>query len=237
MALIIPASMRCFAETWRIGMASRSGGQSITGTQQFVVSPAGRWLAKASFHLMDKDGAQRDVRGFIASLDGQAGTFFIGPTDWRGQPWFIDMFGTVVTPGAAAGASNTDPAYGTNPDTAGTLDFTLAQPAAMNATSLMIQRNRGGFLARGQYLQIGERLHIITAVTTADPADPLSGQAVAGTVGVQIRPWLRAAYPVGTPLNFTNPQCLMRFADADQGAVEMTTSPLSDLSLDLIEAF
>lgn len=238
MALTLPTSMRCFSETWRIKMASRSGGQSLTGTEQIVSSPAGRWVAKASFHLLDEDEAQLDVRGFIAALDGQAGTFMIGPMDWRGQPWNVEpLVGTIITPDKSIGDIAQDPAFDTNPDTTGRLDFTLSAPVAMNATGLVIQRNKGGRLKRGQYLQIGERLHIITAVTTVDPVDPGSQQPVAGTIGVAIRPWTRAAYAAGTPINFANPQGLMRFADPDQGGVEMTTSPLSDLSLDLVEAF
>lgn len=238
MALILPASMRCFSETWRIKMASRSGGQSLTGTEQIVSSPAGRWVAKASFHLLDEDEAQLDVRGFIAALDGQAGTFMIGPVDWRGQPWNVEpTVGTIITPGVAAADIAQDPAFDTNPDTTGRLDFSLAQPAAMNATSLTITRTKGGRLKRGQYLQIADRLHIITGLTTPDPTDPNSQQPIPGNIGVTIRPWTRAAYAAGTPINFTSPQCVMRFADADQGAIEMATSPLSDLSLDLVEAF
>lgn len=237
MALILPASMRCNSETWRIKMASRSGGQGITGTEQIVASPAGRWIAKASFHLLDEDDAQLDARGFIASLDGQAGTFMIGPTDWRGQPWNIDpLTGAKITPGLAAASAAVDPAYQTNPDTTGTLTFSLAADAPMNATVIRIQRTQGGFIRRGQYLQIGERLHIIVLPPAADPAGG-DGRAAPGVIEVAIRPWLRDAYSAGTPINFANPQCLMRFADADQGDIEMTTSPLSDLSFSLTEAF
>ncbi len=232
----MPTTLLCNSETWRIENASRSGGPSTTGTQQFVISPAGRWRAKASFHLIEDDD-YLEARGFIAGLDGQAGTFLIGPTDYRGQPWNIDpLTGGIITPDKAVRDAEIDPAFENYPDTTGRLDFVLADPVALNATSIAIQRNKGGRLKRGQYLQIGERLHIIIGLTTADPVDPGSGLAIAGRIGVTIRPWARAAYGSGTAVEFARPKCLMRLADADQGGVDMTTSPLSSLPLDIVEA-
>lgn len=235
--VLAPTTLLCNSETWRVENSSRSGGPSTTGAQQFVVSPAGRWRARASFHLI-KDDDYLEARGFIAGLDGQAGTFMLGPTDYRGQPWNVDpLTGGIITPDKAARDADIDPAFEQYPDTTGRLDFTLADPAALNSTSITIQRNKGGHIKRGQYFQIGDRLHIITGLMTADPVDTGSGLAVAGRIGLTIRPWTRSAYAAGTSVNFANPKCLVRLADPDQGGVDMTTSPLSSLSLDIFEYF
>jgi hypothetical protein len=237
MALQLPASMRPFSEAWRISGASRSGGQGMTGTQQFAASPSGRWLAKVSFHLLDDENAQSDARGFIAGLDGQFGTMMIGPTDWRGQPWAVDpLTGTQITPGLAARSAKLDPEYQSNAALAGGLVFSLAADVAMNATTISILRETGGPLRSGQYLQIGDRLHIIVGLASQDPVGD-GGLAVPGVVDVRIRPWLRDDYPAGTVVNFANPKCVMRMADADQGDIESATSPLSDITLSLAEAF
>ncbi|MCC0809203.1 hypothetical protein FPV16_23900 [Methylobacterium sp. W2] len=237
MALIIPPRLRCFTEAWRIANSARGGGASLTGQQQFVVSPAGRWEAKMSFHCVEDDD-YLEADGFIASLDGPATPFLVGPVDWRGRPWVIHpLSGTALTPALIRRNTGDDAAIGVNPDTIGALSFSLAANVAMNSTALTIQRNLGGALKRGQYLQIGERLHIITGLTTDDPVDPLSGVPIAGQVSVTIRPWTRDAYTAGTPIEMAAPVGLMRLTAESSAMVERTTSPLSGLSLDLVEAF
>ena len=229
MVEVAPSILKCAAETWRIENASRTGGQTLSGTQQFVSSPSGRWRAKMTFHLVEDDD-YLEARGFLAGLDGQATPFLIGPIDWRGRPWNIDpLTGAKITPDFQAQDIAVDPAFETNPDTAGYLDFTLAAAAAMNATTIQVSRQRGGVLKRGQYFSVGDRLHMIVK-PPADTGNP-------GVVGLTIRPWLRAAYAQGTPVNFAAPLCLMRLADPDTGQIETLPSPLSDASLDLIEAF
>lgn len=190
-----------------------------------------------SFHCVEDDD-YLEADGFIAGLDGPATPFLVGPVDWRGRPWNRDaQTGAIIRPDVAARNAKIDPAYDTNPDTTGTLSFSLAAPVAMNATALTIQRTKGGTLKRGQYLQIGERLHIITGLTTADPTDPTSGVPIAGQIGVTIRPWTRDAYAAGSLVEMAAPMGLMRLTAESAAMVERTTSPLSGLSLDLVEAF
>lgn len=233
--LILPPRLRRFTEGWRIANAARSGGASLSGQQQFVVSPAGRWEAKLSLHCLDDDD-YLEADGFLAGLDGPANAILCGPEDWRGRPWNIDpLTGGKITPNFSVRDIEIDPAFDTNPDTTGTLQFSLAAAATMNATSLSIQRTKGGHLKRGQYISIGQHLHIITGLTTASPADPDSGLAIAGVIGVTVRPWLRMDYAAGAPVEFAKPVGLMRLTAEAAAMVERTTSPLSDLSLDLVE--
>lgn len=229
MAYPFPSRLKCSTENWSIQNAARTGGQTFQGQQQFVASPTGRWRAKMSFHLLDDDD-YLDARGFIAGLSGPSVPFLIGPYDYRGQPWNVfPVTGRPITPDVAARNAAINAAFSSNKDTAGALKFALGADAAMNATQITITKTQGGAIKRGQYLSIGERLHIIVS----EVADP----GATGSATVSIRPWLRDDYAAGTPVNFDSPQCLMRLADSDTGSFDMTTSPLSDVTLDLIEAF
>jgi hypothetical protein len=233
--LILPPRLARFTEGWRIDGASTLGAPSIKNNRQAVANPGAPWVAKLSLHCEDEDD-YIEADGFLAGLDGSANAIVCGPEDWRGRPWNIDpLTGAKITPDFVAQDIAADPAFETNPDTTGTLQFALAAPATMNATALSIQRTKGGALKRGQYLSIGQRLHIITALTTADPTDSASGLAIAGTIGVTVRPWLRLDYPTGTAVEFAKPVGLMRLTPDSAAMVERTTSPLSDLSLDLVE--
>ncbi|GAN49720.1 hypothetical protein ACXR8U_13705 [Methylobacterium radiotolerans] len=229
MAELFPTRLRCSTENWSLQNSARSGGQSFQGAQQFVASPTSRWRAKMTFHLLDDDD-YLEARGFIAGLAGQSTPFLIGPYDYRGQPWNVfPITGQPITPDVAARNAAVSPGFSVNPDTNGAISFALAADAAMNATTIRISKARGGTVKRGQYLSIGDRLHVIVS--------PVSDPGPSGVVDIAVRPWLRADYGAGTPVSFDAPRCLMRLADGDTAAFDMTTSPLSDVTLDLIEAF
>jgi hypothetical protein len=223
-------------EAFTLYNASRIGGVTLGGTVQAVANPSGLWKARIGIRLR-KVEHYLTLRGFLAGLDGQAGTFNIGPIDWRGQPWYRDsLLNTTITPGVAARSSAQDPGTGVNPDTAGNLSFSVAEDAPLNSTSIVINRLRGGFLQVGQYLQLGARLYTITGLLSPEFPDPHSGLPTPGNVRVTIRPWLKDMVPATTPINFVNPKGIMRLADAQAPDVEMTTSPLGDVTLNLIEA-
>ncbi len=232
MAIIpLPVGPTCFSEKWRPENSFRSGGAGATGSEQLVGSPTGRWRAQMQFHCTEPDH-YTEVDGFLAALDGSANTMLIGPVDWRGRPWKIDpLTGGLITPDKAAFDNTVSPAFGTNADTRGDLLFTLNAAVPVNATTLAIKRTRGGLLRRGQHLSLGNRLHIITALTSADDG------AVDTVVNVTIRPWTRLAYASGTVCEFAAPLGEMRLAPEAVAALERNTTPLSDLALDLIEAF
>lgn len=211
-------------EAFTLFSAARVGGISLGGTQQVVANPASLWRARLGLRLRRVDHFL-SLRGFLAGVDGQAGAFTVGPIDWRGQPWYRDPnFGTVMTPGMAR-------RNGTAPD----LDFTLDQGCEINAVTLYIRRGKGGALQVGQYLQLGDRLHTITALLSPDPPDVVGG-AAPGTVGVTVRPWTKAAFGAGTPVEFAAPKSIMRLSDATTPDVEMTTTPVGDVTLNLVEA-
>jgi len=169
---------------------------------------------------------------------GRAQTWLVGPFEISRAPWFIDpLLGGKITYGYGRRDAAQDPAFETNPDTSSTLDYRTAGAVPMNATAMTIQRNRGGWLAPGMMFSIGDRLHIITALTSADPVDPATGLPVAGQIGIQFRPWLRADYPANTPIEFGRPLATMRLASDDTGAMELQLSRFGTVTVDFDEAF
>ncbi len=105
--------------------------------------------------------------------------------------------------------------------------FTLASNAALNATSLTLSRNGVAALASGMTFSIGNRLHRIVA---------MEADSGAGNVTVAIRPWLRAAYAAGTPVEFERPVGIMRFASDDTAEMMLALARFSDVQVDWIEA-
>ena len=83
---------------------------------------------------------------------------------------------------------------------------------------------------------IGNRLHMIVDLPSGELADP-SVQGPPGAIAATIRPWLRADYADGTPLEFGKPLGTMRLATDDTGAMELQLSRFGTVSLDLVEAF
>lgn len=231
MPLAWPSILLPSSELWNVNTnPSRGGGRSTANTEQVVTGPSGYVSASLTVPCNRTDKVLA-MRALLAGLDGRAGTLLVGPFEVARAPWFVDpLTGSKVTYGRAAKSAAVDPAFGTGAMTAATLDFRLAADAALNATALVIQRNRGGPLMAGQYLSIAGRLHMITALTTVD-----TGQV--GTVGVTVRPWLRAAYAGGTPVEFGAPLATMRLATDDTGRLELDLSRRGTVTLDLVEAF
>jgi hypothetical protein len=59
-----------------VNMSSRSGGQSLAGNEQIVVSPAARWEGSMTFPAMDRE-TLLSWRGFVAAMNGRYGTALV----------------------------------------------------------------------------------------------------------------------------------------------------------------
>lgn len=237
MALLWPSVLIPSSEAWNPNKgASKSGGRSITNQEQVVVGPTGYVTARLTVPVNNPPKVLA-MTALLAGLDGRAGTVLVGPREGSRAPWGADpLTGGRITKGRGDRDAALDPAWDTNADTSADLDFRLFASAAMNATTLTIQRNRGGPLIPGMKFGIGERLHTIAALTTPDPAGA-GGLAVPGAIGVTVRPWLRADYAAGTTLEFARPRCVMRRASDDDGEIELQLSRMGVVTLDLVEAF
>ncbi len=217
------------SEDWSLRGGTRTGGQTFEGNEQTVASPTSRWKASLKIPCFTRDHVLA-MRRVIAL--GRTAVWFLGPCEATRAPWNIDLVGGRITYGRAA--QRPDLYVG---DQSPTLDFRLAGAAALNATTISLQRHRGGVLEPGMLLQFGDRrMHVIVGL---DGETDVPGQQGAfGTVmTLAIRPWLRAAYPDGDAIEFGRPVCTMRLASDDTGAMELQLSRLGTVTLDLVEAF
>lgn len=229
-SILVPSS-----EAWNPSKGgSRSGGRSLTNQEQIVEGPTGYSTATLTVPCNRRE----KVLAMRAALAlGRSQAWLIGPFEVSRAPWFVDpLTGGKITRGRGDKDAAQSPAWGANADTSAVLDFRLSAPAAMNATAMTVQRNRGGLLAPGMFFSVGDRLHMVTALTTPDPTGP-AGLAIPGTIGMLFRPWLRANYAAGTPVEFGRPKGLMRLASDDTGAMELALSRFATVTLDFVEAF
>lgn len=230
--ILVPSS-----ELWALKGGSRSGGQTFSGIEQVVQSPASRWAATLTVPC-NNDAKVMAMRSLIASLDGRSGTVTVGPIEVRRAPWFVDpLSGGRVSYGRGAEGAAIDPAYENNPDTSSSLNFRAGQAAPMNAVAMVIERLRGGFLQPGMKFSINGQMYLLVALTTPDPVNSDTQQPAPGMIGVQIRPWLRLDCPATTLIEFGRPICTMRLASDDTGAMELQLSRFGTVTLDLVEAF
>lgn len=210
------------AEDWSLRGGTRSGGQSFEGNELLVASPTARWKAALTIPAFGRDRICA-LRRVVAL--GRSQVWSVGPYERPRAPWPIE-------PVVGGAVTDRTPGLAQPP-----LAFSLMLDAAANAAAIAIRRDRGGLLAPGMIFSIGGRLHVIVGLTTADPADPASGLAIPGGVGVAIRPWLRTDLPAGTPIAFGAPVGTMRFASDDTGALDLQLSRYGTVTLDLVEAF
>lgn len=224
------------AEAWNPNAgASRSGGRSLSGGEQIVAGPSGYVTASLTVPCNNRSKVLA-MRALLAGLDGRLGTVRVGPFEVGRAPWWVDpLTGGKVTYCRGNRDANKAPAWDSNPDTSSDLDFSLQGAHSMNAVLASIQRVRGGFLEPGMWFSVGNRLHMLTRLTTADPAGS-DGEAAPGVIGVELRPWLRADYDGATAVEFGTPRGLMRLASDDTGALELQLSRSGVVTLDLVEA-
>lgn len=212
---------------------SRSGGGSISGAEQIVVSPTARWRARLSGPVVTEN-AVLSWRAFIGGMNGRAGTVLVpkfehyGPRDANGKR--LDEQHSVLY--GDDGLFNEN---GLNFDLTGwgqddsTVYATLAANAALNATEIVVDYAEGiDGIRPGQYLGIGQRLYLAHSVWQEDVGDPTH---------IRFTPWLRAAASAGDTVIIDKPVCLMRFASDATGELELDFGRWGNGALDLVEAF
>lgn len=202
----------------------RSGGRSLSGVEQRVVSDASYWEIAVSGIKVGSAAEALAYRAMIARLrDGEA---MIMQVCDAYRPLGAKANGTAVS---------------------------LAAAAALRATQVALNVT-GAELSSGHFFSIGERLHQVKQVVSGPVAPPFLNQlamdspwddripwsdAVAGTslYTVTITPPLRAAAPAGTGASLSNLvlRCVLR--DAADGDLELDLGRLGSPSLTLVEDF
>lgn len=231
-SILVPSS-----EKWNPNTSpSRGGGRGVLNQEQVVAAPTGYTTASLTIPCPDRPRVLA-MRALLAGLDGRAGAVLIGPGEVNRAPWNVSpLTGGKISYAQGARDVAIDPAFAVNPDTTSVLNFTVSGGAPMNATTMNVRRVQGGVIEPGMMFSIGNRLHIVTALPNGELTAPgLPGPA--GVLPIQFRPWLRADYLDGTPIEFGRPLATMRLATDDTGAMELQLSRTGVVALDLVEAF
>lgn len=203
---------------------SRSGGMSMTGSEQLTISNSGRWRASATAPVLTEESVLA-WRAFVSMMEGRAGTVLVpkweryGIRDMNGKEF--DQVGVAEYDGDIL-----------NFDLSGFgqsefVHATLAASAAVNATRLMLTILDGDGPRPGQYIGIADRLYLVQGAWQADEDASLQ---------VQVWPRLRAAAAAGTRAILDRPVCLMRFAQDQTGELELDYGRWGTGGLEFVEA-
>lgn len=203
---------------------SRSGGLSLTGSEQLTASNAGRWRAALTMPVLN-DESILAWRAFVSMMEGRAGTALVpkwdnyGVRDMNGRE-----FNEVQTAEYGDGGLNFDlSGFGQSDDV---VHAQLAVPAAARATRLSIIINDGAGPRPGQYIGIGDRLYIVQQAWELVEGGPLQ---------VQVWPQIRAPAFMGERVILDRPVCLMRFASDQTGELELDMGRWGAPGLEMVE--
>lgn len=234
-AVLWPPCMRPSDVMFHPDQPSRSGGRSIAGREQVIVSMAGAWRAKLGFTTVQNQRTANGInehlvwRAMLAILEGRTNNVLVGPYD-------------ASTPAKLSGvdysALTTFDDDTTFSDGSHFSQFATpvecAADAARGATSLIASMIGGHTPQPGQYFGTYNRLYIVKR------ADLVTGNSpdIPNQYTLRFWPPLRVAIGAGAALNFDSPVCEMRFAADSTG--ELTIRPrnqASSPSIDLVEVF
>lgn len=207
---------------------TRTGGQTFSGIEQVVGSPAARWVGTMTVPIADRRYGRPEHQDAVLAwrwmkAGGRASTILVPAKDGRGPAHRARIVpcgyavshddGAMFSDGSGFGQTFTG--------------ATLAEAASMNATQIRINLPAGLELLPGMRFSMpGGRLHEI--VDLIDQA---------GTIWtVQAGPWTWAAWPAGTPLEFDQPLCRMRLASDEAGSLSLSLNRFSTPTIEFVEA-
>jgi hypothetical protein len=209
--------------SWNIGrvMPSRSGGVSLSGLSQDVVSDAGYWRMSVAFDMITRD-RHLIARAFDARMNGQAGRVLMPFNDCRFAP-AADYAPLPATSGLWSGGADWSDGsrWHVLVHVAGT-----AAAAARRATSIAVTMAGSPRIRSGQYFGIGERAYQITDVAGTMP-----------NLTLQFWPPLREAVTAGTEVAFDHRVvCKMKFANAEGLDLGQTlATPIGRVTAEFVE--
>lgn len=225
--LVLPPQSIMFAR----GNMSRSGGPSVIGNEQVVVSYSDRWTARLTTKLTRMDQVLR-MRGLMAAADGRANTWLI-PTCSGFQTFTSEALPRAVGFDAVPRPTFSDAATFSDGSTFAEQELvlgTLTAPASIGARSIVVHMtDQAPQPSWGQYFSIGQRLYVIVSCLP-DPG------GAADTYDIEFRPGLRAVASIGEVVDFSKPACLMRLATDGEGAIDLDLLRFASVTLNFVEA-
>lgn len=203
---------------------SRSGGLSMTGSEQLTISNAGRWRAKVTVSVRG-ESTNLALRAFVAAMEGRAGTVLV-PKWEKFRP--RDVNGRELSQVPSVGYTCDD--FNFDLSGFGQSDFThatLAANAAQGATQISVNLLDGDGPRAGHYFGMGQRLYRCGSVWQVEEGDP-----------TQVRFWprLRSADLENARVILDRPVCLMRFADDNVGESALSRAGSGSVTFDFVEA-
>lgn len=211
-----------------LGGIQLSGGQAISGgTQLSKTDGGGSWVAQLSFKLRTADQVRR-WRAYGARLDGGASTITI-PRCEAGLKIILDGEPDIEGAPHSDGASFSDGSeYVVVPE----VSASFGASAALRATQVQLDfvspvSVLGGEVFTVEHANAGERMYTIHSIASQ----------TGNSYTVKIRPPLREAVTTATPLDFDDPRCVMRLANAESWDAQLNNLRFADPSPVFIEHF
>ncbi|MEH6676126.1 hypothetical protein [Phenylobacterium sp.] len=192
-----------YEERWSLDGVALTGGPSVSGLNRFARTDGGGfWTCQQKF-FFHSPAQIKAARAIEAQLDGGA-TSIIIPAFERPFAPYPNGYSSHLVPHSDGTPFSDDTLY-----EGGLIDVTLAEAAALRATSLPLTVTAAASLEGGERFSIvhpvlGKRLYTVASV----------GEAVDGVQAITCRPPLREAATAGTELDFDKPGCVMRLANA-----------------------
>lgn len=214
-----------------IGQTLRPPQQSINGTQTILPSLSAHWQVEGSF-VVHGEAQELAWQAFIAQMEGGVGTTLVPiwsryrPRDNRGRQTSWER-----TSGLSDDSGST--LYGHDSaqtwehfglDNAPVTIMSLAQPAALRATTIKVTSINSNGIRPGQYFSLGERLYRVQN----------HWQDADGTSNLMIQPPLRQAFTAAA-LILDRPVCVMRLTE-ESGELEYTPDGVAHVDVTFVEA-
>lgn len=219
-----PSALRFRSVEFRPESQSRSGGLSLTGSEQLTVSNAGRWKARVTV-VVRGEASNLALRALVAGMEGRVGTVLV-PKWERFRP--RDDNGREFSQAQSVGYSCTDfnfdlSGFGQSDE----VHARFTDAAAQGATLAFLDIVDGEGPRPGHYFGVGNRIYRCASVSQVSEGDPTQ---------VQFWPRLREAAAVDTPAILDRPVCLMRFADDNQGEAALNLAGSGLVTMEFVEA-
>ena len=225
-----PPMLRPHDVMWRLETQSRSGGVSLTGSEQIVSSGAGRWRCRIDLRTYgtSHDGREEAVlalRAFVAQMEGRVGEILLPAFDgYRPRDAAGNMLSDVEQVPLGHLFLFDHLGFGQQELT----HATLAAPAALRATEIAVTVLDGQGPRPGHYFSLGERLYIAQLVWRAAPDSETH---------IRFSPPLRTAATTGERVILDKPRCLMRLASDDTGELVLQMRKWGETTIEFVEAW
>lgn len=220
-AWLIPPALPVFY----LQNASRSGGAALNGQEQTVSSMSARWSATFADMPIRSQDEMLAYEAFLANFEGRANVV-IAPTFVGSRAnWPVDIYGRKLTPAFTRHKQLDGTIYADAPIPAESqIIARFSAAVARRATIVSLQVVQGSPIKVGQLFS--PRLGVLHRITE----DLGGGQ-------YRIKPPLRYAEIINTPVDFMRPTCAMKLASDEEGVLSPRSYRYGTASLTLEEAF